>query len=196
MTQPRYAYRLGWRSLRYVVGKSRGRWILSAAEAKALARDLGEAMHHYEINTRLRAAHFIAQTAHESGGYRWREELASGAEYEGRRDLGNTHPGDGRRYKGRSFIQVTGRANYAAISRALGVDFVRHPARLAERRFAALAAAWWWHQHGLNPYADHNDVLTITRIINGGYNGLDSRKAYLKRAKRVAPFLVPKRRKP
>lgn len=186
----RYAYRLGWRSLKRVVPT------LSAAEAKALARDLGEAMHDFNINTRLRAAHFVAQVAHESGGFRYREEIASGAAYEGRRDLGNVHAGDGHRFKGRSFIQITGRNNYHAVSRALGVDFVRHPQKLAERRWAARAAAWWWSSHGLNQLADRNNVLDVTRRINGGYNGLDSRKKYLRRAKLVSPFLVPKRRKP
>ena len=193
----RYDYRLGWRSLKIVadLGRPRGDK-MSVAEAKELAHELGRAMHDFRINTRLRAIHFIAQVAHESGGFRWRTELASGGEYEGRRDLGNVHPGDGRRYKGRSFIQVTGRTNYEQVSRALGVDFVRHPEKLGERKWAARAAAWWWTTHGLNELADRNDVLAVTKRINGGTNGLDSRKAYLRRARAVSRFLVPKRRKP
>jgi predicted chitinase len=190
MTAPRYAYRLGWRSLRHVVPGH------STSEYKQLARDLGQAMHNFEITTRPRAARYIAQLAHESNGFRYREEIADGHAYEGRRDLGNTHPGDGPRYKGRTYIQITGRANYAAISRALGVDFTARPHLLAEPNYAAEGAAWWWTTHGCNQIADTGDFLALTRRINGGTNGLASRQAYHRRARRLAAFLVPKRRKP
>ena len=186
----RYAYRLGWRSLRRVVPG------LTTAAYKSLARDLGQAMYDYRINTRKRAAMFIAQIAHESGGFRYREEIATGAAYEGRADLGNTEPGDGRRFKGRSYIQITGRNNYKQISRAWGLDFVRHPERLAHPRFAAKGAAWWWKTHGCNELADTGDFIAVTRRINGGINGLADRRRYYRRARMVAPFLVPKRRKP
>jgi predicted chitinase len=186
----RYAYRLGWRSLRRVVPA------LTTAEAKQLARDLAQAMHDFDISTRRRAAMFVAQVAHESAGFRFREEIASGAAYEGRRDLGNIHPGDGVSFKGRTYIQITGRANYAAISHALGVDFLAHPAKLAEPAYAAKGAAWWWKTHGCNQIADSGDFIALTRRINGGTNGLASRQAYYRRARLVAPFLVPKRRKP
>lgn len=186
----RYAYRLGWRSLRLVVPG------LTTGEAKQLARDLAQAMVEHGITNRRRAAMFIAQTAHESVGYRFTEEIASGAEYEGRKDLGNTHPGDGVRFKGRGFIQITGRNNYAAISRAFGVDFLAHPERLGEGRFAAKSAAWWWEAHGLNELADSRDFIAVTKRINGGINGLASRQSYYRRARPVARFLVPKRRKP
>jgi putative chitinase len=169
---------------------------LSEAQAKALARDLGQAMHEHGITTRRRAAMFVAQVAHESGGFRYREEIASGARYEGRRDLGNTQQGDGRRFKGRSYLQITGRANYAAVSRALGVDFVARPQRLALPRYAAKAAAWWWQTHGLNELADTGNFTAVTRRVNGGVNGLADRQAYYRRARSVSLFLVPKRRKP
>lgn len=183
-------YRLGWRSLKRVVPS------LTTAKAKALAVELGEAMHRFDITTSKRARMFIAQLAHESGGFIYREEIASGEAYEGRRDLGNVHPGDGRRYKGRSYIQITGRANYNEISQALGVDFVSHPARLAEPKYAALAAAWWWRRHGLNQIADSGDFIAATKRINGGTNGLANRQSIYRRTLPVAPFLVPKRRKP
>lgn len=190
MTTPRYAYRLGWRSLRRVVPG------YTEKQYKALARDLGEAMRDYKINTRRRAAMFIAQIAHESGGFRYREEIASGAAYEGRRDLGNTQPGDGKRFKGRSYIQITGRNNYKQISDAWKMDFVRSPQKLAEPMYAARGAAWWWATHGCNQLADTGDFVAVTRRINGGVNGLADRQAYYKRARLVAPWLVPKRRKP
>ncbi len=187
---PRYAIRLGHRSLMRIVPR------LSELEAKHLARNLGQAMYDFDIDTERRAAMFIAQTAHESGGFRWREELASGSAYEGRKDLGNTRPGDGRRYKGRTYIQVTGRNNYAAISDALGVDFVRRPRLLGEPKWAALGAAWWWATHGCNQLADRNDFKGVTLRINGGLNGWDDRVAYLQRARPLAEHLIPRRRKP
>lgn len=191
MTSSRYDYRLGWRSLRTVVGGKR-----TTQQWKDLAHELGRAMQDYGITNSKRAAMFIAQLAHESGGFIYREEIASGQEYEGRADLGNTHPGDGRRYKGRSYIQITGRSNYAAISKAMNVDFVSHPTRLAEPAFAAKAAAWWWHEHGLNALADSGDFVAVTRRINGGINGLSSREAYYRKARLVAKFITPARRAP
>src|SRR5688572_8016696 len=91
---------------------------LSADRAKAIARGLGEAFHKYDINTSRRAAMAVAQFAHESDRFRTSEEYASGSAYEGRRDLGNTKSGDGKRFKGRGRIMVTGRVNYTAVQQA------------------------------------------------------------------------------
>ncbi len=150
-----------------------------------LLPNLNIAMQRYAINTAIRKAHFLAQTAHESDGFSTNEEYASGADYEGRRDLGNTKPGDGVRFKGRGLIQVTGRSNYAECGNALGVDLISNPQRLGEFDLACLSAGWFWDTRSLNSYADADDVLTITRIINGGDNGLEDRQAYLARAKQV-----------
>jgi putative chitinase len=187
-----YAYRLGWRSLKVVLGRRD----LTNDDYRQLARDLGQAMVDYQINTTKRAAMFIAQVAHESGGFRYRQELADGSAYEGRRDLGNVRRGDGKRFKGRSYIQITGRTNYREVSDALDYDFIEHPEALAEPRFAAEAAAWWWKTHGCNQLADSGDFIAVTKRINGGTNGLADRQWYYKRARPVARFLVPKRRKP
>lgn len=157
---------------------------------------LGPAFARFEITTRKRAAAAVAQMAHESAGFRTTVEYASGAAYEGRKDLGNVQPGDGRRFKGRGYIQITGRANYAAVSRALGRPFLRYPERLASTTSAAQASAWWWNAHGCNRLADAGDFEALTRRINGGLNGLADRRNYWRRAKRVSVFLVPKRRKP
>lgn len=136
------------------------------------------------IDTPLRRAHFIAQLAHESGAFRYDEELADGSAYEGRADLGNTQPGDGRRFKGRGLIQLTGRANYAAYGRAIGRDLLADPTPVAsDPALAVDVACWFWETRGLNALADADDVERVTRRINGGLNGLADRQAYLRRAR-------------
>lgn len=127
----------------------------------------------------LRFAHFFAQLGHESGGFRYMEEIASGQAYEGRKDLGNTQPGDGRRFKGRGPIQLTGRANYRDYGRRLGIDLENHPEIAALPSLGMMTACAYWTVKGLNAFADKDDVLTITRRINGGTNGISDRRARL-----------------
>jgi putative chitinase len=167
---------------------------LTASQARRIGRALGPAFVRYDITTARRAAAAVAQFAHESAGFRTTTEYASGSAYEGRRDLGNTHPGDGTRFKGRGFIQITGRANYAAVSRAFGHDFLARPGDLAEPRWAARASCWWWHAHGCNQIADGGDFVAVTRRINGGTNGLHDRQVLHARASQVADRLVPRGR--
>ena len=138
------------------------------------------------IDTRLRCMHFLAQIGHESAGFRYTEEIASGRDYEGRADLGNTEPGDGVRFKGRGLIQLTGRANYAAYGKAIGVDLTGTDAyeTLATDPVRAVdVACWFWSTKKLNHWADTDDVEKVTYHINGGFNGLEDRKAYLQRAR-------------
>jgi putative chitinase len=135
------------------------------------------------LDTPLRLAHFMAQLAHESGGFRHMEEIASGQAYEGRSDLGNDQPGDGKRYKGRGPIQLTGRLNYRNSGRALGFDFENHPELVAIPSVGLLVACSYWVGRRLNALADSDDVEGITKRINGGLNGLAERKAYLAKAK-------------
>lgn len=136
----------------------------------------------YEINTRFRVAMFLAQVAHESDSFKTAEEYASGAAYEGRKDLGNTKPGDGRRYKGRGLIQITGRDNYTKCGKALGLDLVNKPEQLKEPAHACTSAGWFWSQKGLNAISDTGSILAATKKINGGQNGLASRQELYKRA--------------
>lgn len=144
----------------------------------------------YGVTTTLRMAHFLAQIAQESGQLQYVRELASGAAYDTgakAKALGNTpeKDGDGQRYKGRGLIQITGRSNYNAVSKALGVDFIAHPEKLEEPEYAVASALWYWQSHGCNELADLNDSVKVTRRINGGTNGLDDRLRYLGRAKTV-----------
>lgn len=131
----------------------------------------------------LRLAHFMGQCAHESGGFRYMEEIASGAAYEGRADLGNTQPGDGKRYKGRGPIQLTGRTNYRAFGREVGIDFEAHPEIVAHPSIGLMAAVRYWNSRNLNALADADDLDGITRKINGGTNGLEDRKVQTAKAK-------------
>lgn len=127
----------------------------------------------------LRLAHFMAQLIHESGGFRYMEEIASGKAYEGRKDLGNVQPGDGMRYKGRGPIQLTGRANYRTFGRRMGIDFENHPEIAAVPSIGLHIALEYWKAHDLNALADRDDVERITRKINGGLNGFADRKKHL-----------------
>lgn len=135
------------------------------------------------LDNEQRLAHFMAQLIHESGSFRYMEEIASGAKYEGRADLGNTQPGDGVRYKGRGPIQITGRANYRRFGRILGIDIERHPEIAALPSIGLQLACAYWTDRGLNAFADKDDTIAITKRINGGLNGFDDRKAALVKMK-------------
>lgn len=146
-------------------------------------------MAEYDIDTPARAAMWLAQIAHESAALRLVTEIADGTQYEGRADLGNTQRGDGRRFRGRGLIQITGRANYAACSRALaGADMLllEHPQLLADDPLLACrSAGWFWRSRRLNRYADVGDITGCTKVINGGTNGLRDRIKYWDRARAV-----------
>ena len=152
---------------------------------------LNQAMEDHNINTPMRIAHFLAQIAWESGSLKYVEEIASGAAYEGRKDLGNTEPGDGVRFKGRGLIQITGRANYKKYGDSLGLDFT-HDWKwrlVAEPFYAADSAAWFWETHGLNELADKDKFTKITKIINGSTITVKKRLPCLRSAK-IATGLI------
>lgn len=146
---------------------------------------LSDAMEGGGITSPVRQAAFLAQVAHESGSLRYTLELADGQGYEGRADLGNTEPGDGHRYRGRGLIQLTGRKNMALCGHALGLDLITQPELLEAPSGAARSAVWFWDTNGLNDLADHDRFGSITKKINGGFNGLDDRIAHWLRARRA-----------
>jgi len=171
---------------------------LSLAEFRAIAPQLAEdkaigylpflnaAMEEAEIlETPARMAAFLAQLLFESGQFRYMEEIASGEAYEGRKDLGNTEPGDGKRYKGRGPIQLTGRFNYRAAGKALGLPLEEDPTRVATPGIGFRTSAWYWTSRNLNELADAGDFVGVTRAINGGTNGLQQRQTYFAKAKAV-----------
>jgi len=120
-------------------------------------------------------AMFLAQMAHESGNFKYDEEIHDGSNYEGRSDLGNTKEGDGKRYKGRGYIQLTGRANYTHYGNKLGVDLAGNPELAKKPSVAADVAVAYWNERVDRAAAASGDVRTVTKNINGGYNGLQDR---------------------
>jgi putative chitinase len=164
-------------------------------QAGVFASALNLAMDGYHIDTRLRMAAFIAQVGHESGQFRYVKELG-GDQYLSKYDtgslakrLGNTPEadGDGQKYRGRGFIQITGHDNYVACSKALFGDdrLLRMPEMLECAEWAAKSAAWFWGSRNLNALADTGDIVGITKRINGGTNGLAERQAFYSAALKV-----------
>lgn len=168
--------------------------VMPTAKAKAeeYADILTDVMERYEINTPLRQAAFLAQVGHESIDLRYTEEIASGDAYEGREDLGNTQPGDGRRFKGHGLMQLTGRENHEKYAAHKGVTVEEVLAYLQTPDGAADVAGWFWTVfRSLNDEADRGDLLTISKRINGVNrqtglpNGWPDRQNRYQRALRV-----------
>lgn len=146
---------------------------------------LNTAMLEFDIDTPQRIACFLAQIAHESGSLRYTLELADGSAYEGRKDLGNIYQGDGKKFPGRGLMQITGRTNTLACLAALGrrQDDLQY---LETPMGASRSAGWFWTAYkGLNRLADEGRFGTLTKQINGGYNGIDERIIHYVRIRKV-----------
>lgn len=158
-----------------------------------------------DINTPLRLAHFFGQLHYESGlrpisenlnysasalkrvfrkyfpndtlanYYAYKPEKIANRVYADRMGNGNESSGDGWRYRGRGFIQITGKANYRMLSEDTGIDYVNNPDLLLNEADSMVAAIWYWSKNNLNDLADLDDVKRITKKINGGYNGIGRR---------------------
>lgn len=162
----------------------------------------------YGINTKLRIAHFMAQIEHESGLkpisenlnysakglmqtfgkyfdteesllYARKPEKIANRVYANRMGNGDEKSGEGWKYRGRGFIQITGKYNYIMLSKDTRINFLDNPDLLLTEANSLISALWFWNKHKLNLLADKNDIKGITRIINGGYNGLTHRKELL-----------------
>lgn len=174
---------------------------LTPARAAQILPTMSAGLRQAECTTPQRGAQFIAHTGHESDDFNATEEYASGAAYEGRcSDLGNCHPGDGVRFKGRTWIQITGRAHYTEFSRwafdrglvPSPTYFVDRPTELADMKWAGIGAAWYWTvSRPMNALVDAGESATwgkyrgfeaVTAAINGGTNGLAERRARYNRA--------------
>ena len=179
-----------------------------------LAFVLSNTLPKYNIDTKLRASSFIAQCAHESSEFTalaenlnysaarlvqvfkrvtpevakriaGRPEAIGNYLYANRNGNGPELSGDGYRYRGRGAIQLTGRANYERVGKAIGLDLLLHPEILETLPGAVEAACAYWVENKLNIYADQGDMNTLTKKINGGLNGLEDRKRYYQRALEV-----------
>ncbi len=169
---------------------------LTAARISELLPFLTAAMSEFAIDAPARAAAFLAQLAHESGQFRFMQEIWGPTDAQKRYEpvtklsqaLGNIDAGDGKLFKGRGPIQLTGRANYKRFGDLLGVDLIADPARAANPDVGFRAAGLFWSKHGLNELADaatDDAFVMITKRINGGTNGLPDRQALYAVARRV-----------
>jgi len=139
----------------------------------------------------VQLANFMAQSRVETAGFTTLEEFADGTGYEGKTILGNIYQGDGPRFKGRGFLQLTGRDNYTKCSNAIGVDLVRNPGIVAtNKKIAADTALWFWNTF-IRPNYKANDIHGVSVRVNGGTNGLKERiaafKAYVEKLKKGIP---------
>jgi putative chitinase len=157
-------------------------------EIKLYLPYLNQYLTEFRINTPDRILCFLANVFHESANLFYVKEIASGVAYEGRKDLGNTKPGDGVKFKGRSAIQITGRFNYNSFTewckkryKDFKHDFVKNPELLETPEFAILGAFWFWERNGLEVWADAGKFKEVCAIINTGspnslrINGMEDR---------------------
>src|SRR5690606_34485985 len=181
----------------------------------ALFPHLLRAMTRYGITTKVRQAAFLAQVGHESqgltrmqenlnysaaalqrtwpsrftrdtaGAYARKPKAIANKVYANRMGNGGESSGEGWKYRGRGLIQLTGKTNYSRAADALGLPLVDHPELLEDFEHAALSAAWWWSDRGLNELADRGEFEKITRKINGGLTGYDDRVALRSEERRV-----------
>ena len=169
----------------------------------------------YKLNTSLRICHFLTQVLHESGCfvynkenlnystdgllkifpkyfnadtaklYEHNPEKIANKVYANRMGNGDENSGDGFKFCGRGYIQITGRSNYTSLTKDLNVDFVKNSSLLETPQYAISSAFWFWDKNSLNDWADKDDILTITRKINGGSNGIENRKFWLNICKQL-----------
>jgi predicted chitinase/LysM repeat protein len=126
-------------------------------------------------------AQFMAQCAHESASFSLTLEIASGANYEGRTDLGNIYRGDGIRYKGRGYIQLTGRTNYTDAGKDLKLPILKNPELVEQPNIAIKTSVWFWLNRVRPNVRDATNSRQVTRVVNGGYNGLQKRIIWFKK---------------
>jgi putative chitinase len=176
-----------------------------------IAFELNEIIYGYNIESKLRIAHFLSQTHHESAGfksvtenlnysaerllavfpkyfktieeakkYARKPELIANKVYANRMGNGDEASGDGWKYRGRSYIQLTGKNNYIKFGESINKDIINNPDIVAEQ-YALIAAGWFWKINNINEIADKGTsievIKEITKKINGGYNGIEHRQS-------------------
>jgi len=169
----------------------------------------------YDINSPRRVSAFVAQCAHESGGFRFltenlnyraeslvktwpkyfntsnassyakKPERIANRAYANRMGNGDEASGDGWRFCGRGLIQLTGKDNYQSFADSIETDINDIPDYLATFEGAVQSACWFWETNNLNKWADLGDIVTLTKRINGGTLGLDDRMKHYTHALHV-----------
>lgn len=129
----------------------------------------------YSVTALLANFHTHFSGPADAGKYARRPEKIANRVYSNRMGNGDEASGDGWKFRGRGLIQITGRKNYRACGEALGMDLESDPDKLLIPRYAALSAGWFWSANGCAGPARRSDVPVVTRIINGGLNGLGDR---------------------
>lgn len=182
--------------------------------ALELANNYKTLLNNYAINTPLRLAHFFAQLDHESGlkpiseklnysesgllrifakyftpvtakQYARNPQAIANRVYANRMGNGNEASGQGFLYRGRGFVQITGKNNYMVLSEDTGIDYLNNPDWLLRDADAIISALWFWQKNNLNRFSDKDDVRGLTRAINGGFNGLAHRAELTTKYKNV-----------
>jgi putative chitinase len=163
----------------------------SPAPSEETSKALAKALDLAGITDKGEAIAFLAQLGTESGGFKYTKEIwgpsAIQLTYEGRQGLGNTQAGDGKKFMGRGYIQLTGRSNYAKASLDLEMDLVSHPEIAETADGAAMVSAWYWktrvrpnapkiEAQPLAATGQREAFTKITRLINGGTLGLADRE--------------------
>ena len=187
---------------------------MSPAKAEEWVDAINTTFETFGIETPEQQASFLGQCGHESAGftalvenlnykaeslckvwpkrfpsleaaqpYNRNPEAIANHVYASRMGNGDEESGDGFNFRGRGLIQLTGRDNYRACGEALGVDLESEPDLVSTPMYAALSAGWFWHKNHLNNIAE--DILAVTKKINGGTHGLDDRVARTQRALEV-----------
>jgi putative chitinase len=188
---------------------------IDIGHAEALIGPMNMAIEKADLSTPARIAAFIAQCGHESDSFRFMEEnlnykaeslcrtwpshfnaenaseyahqpqkIANRA-YANRMQNGSEESGDGWNYRGRGWLQTTGRAGYEQLLDATQIDFISNPDAVATPEGAAISAAVFWEKHNLNHHVDNNDFVGLTKAINGGTIGLEERMARYEHAMTV-----------
>ncbi|CAL5971682.1 Chitinase [Hexamita inflata] len=152
----------------------------------SLLADLNKAISFYNLSGIQSIRHFISQCAHESALGYYTAEIADGSAYEGRKDLGNIYPGDGPKFKGAGFIQMTGRSNYQSFANSIGDQNVMEGWYYVAPNYPWKSAGYWWYKNGMTAFCNNGaTVEQVTKKVNGGYNGLESRKAYYEKCVKI-----------
>lgn len=168
-----------------LITKFQSSFVFGRTPSPEQQKDFNRCLERFEINTPLRIRHFLAQTAYETNGLVWLKELSSGEQYEWRQDLGNNRLGDGKKYKGAGVLQLTGKANYKLFSDYMADPYVMVGCDYVAENYSFYSGGWFWMTQKLNQVADVDDIEKVTRIINGGLNGLEKRIEFYQRALEV-----------